>query len=79
MATFVQLCAFSSQRKFNANKDTRTINQVLGMLQKNGGKIVSVIPAIGGWGWLLSGTATAVYVITYEASQELGIPNEYLS
>ena len=70
MAKFVQLVTFeTSSGKFNAEKDTKSINIVLEELQRNKATIISVTLSVGGG---MTNTA-AVYVILYEANTPINI------
>ena len=71
MSMFVQLASFSSYSgEFDAKKDSRSINDTLRKLQDKGVKIVGISTSIS----RSSGAnATAVYLITYEASEPIEI------
>lgn len=65
MPTYVRLVTYqTSGGRFHAEKDTRSLNEVLQELQDRKAKIISITPAVGGA--FLQGIA-AVYVIAYEA------------
>ena len=63
MPTFVRLLSFSTSGKFNAKKDSQTINQALQELREKGARIISIVPVMGGG----FGSVPAIYTIIYEA------------
>jgi len=64
MPVFIQLfSSFSTSTKFNAEKDTESVNRVLKKLQDKGAKILDVKLSIGSREHIVS----LIYIIMYEA------------
>ena len=61
---FAQILTFKAVRRFDETEDTKRINDVLKELQEKGAKILDVKVA-------LEAGITAVYIITYEATNPL--------
>ena len=71
MKTYVQLASFQSiSGKFDEQKDSRRINEILGKLQDRGAKIIGIRASAGGSG---TSNVTAVYLISYEANEPIEI------